>query len=236
MPEFKRSRLERKKEEQTTKKTVWLGVLTISIFILIIAFGLPLLIRFSILLGNSKSNKDTTGDNVLAPLAPRLIVPFEATNSSKIKVEGFAESESIVELLKNQESVGKVNVTQNGDFSFENIDLNEGENSFSAVAIKDKSGSSQASDPIIVVFDNKKPELTMSNPKEETVTADLADFDIIGKSESGASVLVNNRVAVVDDEGNFKIKIQLNSGKNDIEIIVRDIALNETRKTVSITY
>jgi bacillopeptidase F len=236
MPDFKRSRLERKKEEQITKKTIWLGFLTISIFILIIVFGLPLLIRFSVLLGNTKSNKDTTGDNVLPPLAPRLVVPFEATNSSKIKISGFAESGSVVELLKNEESVGKADVTQEGDFSFDNVDLSEGDNSFSAVAIKDKNGSSEASKPIVVIFDNKVPELTVSNPKEDTLTVDSTDFDIIGKSEPGVSVLVNGKVAVVDNSGNFKLKMQLNSGKNDIEIVVRDEALNETRKTVSITY
>ncbi len=236
MPDFKRSRLERKKEEQVTKKTVWLGFLTISIFILIIVFGLPLLIRFSILLGNSKSKKDTTNDNVLPPLAPRLVIPFEATNSSKIKINGFAETGSVVELLKNEESIGKIDVTQEGDFVFNDIDLSEGNNNFSAVAIKDKNGSSEVSKEIVVIFDNKSPELIMSNPKEETITVDLADFDIIGKSEKGVSVLVNGRVATVDDDGNFKMKVQLNAGKNDIEIVARDNALNEGRKKISITY
>lgn len=236
MADFKRSRLERKKEEQVTKKTVWLGFLTISILILIIVFGLPILIRFSILLGNTKSNKDTNNDNVLAPLAPRLVVPFEATNSSKIKISGFAESGSMVQLLKNEESVGKVDVNEEGDFSFDNIELSDGDNSFSAVAIKDKTGSSQASKPIIVIFDNKGPELTITNPAEDKLTVDFADFDIIGKSEPGVSVLVNGKVAIVNDDGNFKFKMQLNSGKNDIEIVARDVALNETRKNISITY
>lgn len=236
MPEFKRSRLERKKEEQITKKTIFLGFLTVLIFVLIIVFGLPFLINFSIFLGNSKSKKEVINENVLPPLAPRLVVPFEATNSSKIKIDGFAESGSVVELLKNGESVGQVEVNQDGVFSFEGVDLSEGNNGFSAVAIKDKSGSSEVSKETVVVFDNKPPELTMTNPSEESLTVDLADFDIIGKSEKGVSVLVNNRVAMVDSEGNFKIKMQLNAGKNDIEIVVKDAALNETRKKIAITY
>ena len=236
MADFKRSRLERKKEEQVTKKTIFLGSLTVLVFVLIIVFGLPFLINFSIFLGNTKSNKDTTNENVLPPLAPRLIVPFEATNSSKIKINGFAETGSVVELLKNDESIGRVDVTENGDFLFENIDLSEGENNFAAVAIKDKSGSSEVSKEITVIFDNKIPELTMTNPVESTLVVDYADFDIIGKSEKGVSVLVNNRLATVDNEGNFKLKVQLNAGKNDIEIIVRDEALNETRKKITITY
>ncbi len=236
MADFKRSRLERKKEEQITKKTIFLGFLTVLVFVLIIVFGLPFLINFSIFLGNTKSNKEVNNENVLPPMAPRLVIPFEATSSSKIKIDGFAETGSAVELLKNDESVGRVDVTENGDFSFEDIELSEGENSFAAVVIKDKSGSSEVSKEMIVIFDNKAPELTMTNPSEESLTVDSADFDIIGKSEKGVSVLVNNRVATVDNDGNFKIKVQLNAGKNEIEIIVRDEALNETRKKITITY
>ncbi|HPT65987.1 MAG TPA: hypothetical protein PK257_01575 [Candidatus Woesebacteria bacterium] len=236
MTDFKRSRLERKKEEQITKKTVFLGFLTVLVFILIIVFGLPFLINFSIFLGNTKSKKEVVSENVLPPLAPRLVVPFEATNSNKIKINGFAETGSSVELLKNDESVGRIDVSENGDFLFENIELIEGENSFSAVAIKDKSGSSEVSKEITVIFDNKAPELTMTNPVEETLTVESPDFDVVGKSEKGVSVLINSRVATVDDEGNFKLKVQLNAGKNDIEIIVKDEALNETKKKITITY
>jgi len=236
MPEFKRSRLERKNDEQITKKTVFMGFLTVIIFILIIVFGLPLLIKFSILLGNTKSKKDVTNENIVPPLAPRLIIPFEATSSSKIQIDGFAEAGSEVELLKNEQSVGKTKVTVDGNFSFENIDLNDGENNFSAIANKDVGGTSDVSKTTTVVYDTVLPGLTMSNPSEESITVDSADFDIIGKSEKGVSVTINGKVAVVDNEGNFKLKIQLSSGKNDIEIVVKDEALNETKKTISITY
>ena len=236
MPEFKRSRLERKKEEQITKKTVFLGFLTIFFFVLIIVFGLPLLIKFSIFLGNAKSRKDVDTENVLPPLAPRLVLPYEATSSSKIKIEGFAESGSVVELLKNDESLGKTEVSSSGDFSFESIDLSEGENSFSAVAIKDKSGSSEASKPVVIIYDNKPPELSLTNPSESSLTVDSADFDIIGKTEKSANVTINGKLAAVDDDGNFKLKLQLNAGKNEIEIVVKDEALNETRKKITITY
>jgi len=236
MPEFKRSRLERKKDEQITKKTVFLGFLTVFVFVLIIVFGLPLLIKFSILLGNTKSQKDTTSENIVPPLAPRLIVPFEATSSRQIKIDGFAEAESVVELFNNDQSIGKTDVTVDGNFSFEDIELSEGENNFSAKATKEVGGSSEVSKIVSVLFDTVPPELTMSNPSEDSLTVDSADFDITGKSEKGVNVTINGKVAIVDSDGNFKLKIQLNSGKNDIEIVVKDTALNETKKTISITY
>lgn len=236
MPEFKRSRLERKKDEQITKKTIFMGFLTVVIFVLIIVFGLPLLINFSIFLGNTKNKKETTTQNIVPPLAPRLIVPFEATSSSKIKIDGFAETGSEVELFKNEQSIGKTAVSMEGNFSFGNVELNDGENNFSAIAVKEGSGSSDISKIVSVLFDTTPPELTMTNPSTDSLTVDSADFDITGKSEKGVNVTVNGKVATVDSDGNFKIKIQLNSGKNDIGIVVKDSALNETKKTISITY
>lgn len=237
MAEFKRSRLERKSEEQITKKTVVLGFLTIAMFLLIIVFGLPLLVKFSVFLGEAKSRKEgNVQESVLPPLAPRLIIPFEATNSAKINISGLAEANTTVELLKNDVSLGKVEVSSSGDFVFSDVELNEGENTFSAVAMTDKSGSSEQSKVVTVILDQKAPELTMTNPSEESLTVDYADFDVIGKSEKNASVLVNNHVAMVGDEGNFKLKIQLNAGKNEIEIVVKDMAGNETKKKITITY
>ena len=236
MADFKRSRLERKKDEQITKKTVFMGFLTVLIFVLIVVFGLPLLIKFSIILGNSKSKKDITNENIVPPLAPRLIVPFEATSSSKIKIDGFAEAGAEVKLLKNEQTIGTTEVTVDGNFSFMDIELSDGENNFSAIATKEDSGSSDVSKIVSVVYDPISPELIMSNPSEDSLIVDSADFDIIGKSEKGVSVTINGKVAVVDSEGNFKLKIQLSPGKNNIEIIVKDEALNETKKTISITY
>jgi len=40
----------------------------------------------------------------------------------------------------------------------------------------------------------------------------------------------------VDNDGNFKLKWQLNTGKNELEIISNDLAGNQTRKKISITY
>jgi len=237
MAEFKRSRLERKSDDQITKKTISLGIFTILLFILVIFFGLPFLIKFSVFLGESKSKREgTVKDVVLPPLAPRLVVPFEATNSAKIDISGLAESGVTVELLKNDVSMGKAEVSSNGDFTFSGIDLNDGDNGFSAIALSDKSGNSDKSKTINVAFDNQAPELTMTNPTEDSITVDYADFDVVGKSEKGVSALVNGRVAMVDDEGKFKLKIQLNAGDNNIEIIVKDLAGNETKKTIKIKY
>lgn len=235
MAEFKRSRLARRNDETVTKKTVFMGFLTILSIILVILFGLPLLVKFSVFLGNTKK-VDSSDKKLVPPLAPRLVIPYEATNSANISVNGFTEVGVEVELFKNEVSIGKTQVTESGDFVFKNIPLDDGDNSFSALAISKEAGSSDGSVPIVVSFDNKAPDLKITNPTESELTIDYADFDVIGESEKDTSVTINGKVAVVDDDGKFKLKFQLNMGKNELEVISRDLAGNETKKKITITY
>ena len=236
MAEFKRSRLTRKSQDQITKKTVLLGFLTILSLLLVLVFGLPLLIKFSVFLGEGKKDLGQTEEKILAPLAPRLIIPYEATNSAKIVINGFAEPKVTVELFKNGLSIGKNEVTEDGDFIFKDINLDEGDNDFDAVASTDKAGNGDSSKTMTVLYDKNPPGLELTNPSEESLSVDSADFDIVGKTDNGASVSINNRIALVDDDGNFKLKWQLNMGKNDLEIISTDLAGNQTKKKISITY
>lgn len=237
MTEFKRSRLNRNTEEQVTKKTVLLGLTTIILSISILVFGLPLLIKFSVFLGEGKSKKtDQTETKELPPLAPRLVIPYEATNSGQIKISGFAEPKVTVELFRGETSIGKTEVTADGDFVFDDISLTEGDNGFNAVASTTEAGSGDGSKTINVIYDKTQPKLELSNPSEASLTVDSADFDIIGATEFGASVSINNRIAPVDNDGNFKLKWQLNTGKNELEVVSTDLAGNQTKKKISITY
>lgn len=236
MVEFKRSRLEKKKDEDITKKTIFLGVVTVIVFILLIIFGLPFLINLSVFLGNIKKNTNEVQEKILPPMAPRIVLPFESTNSSNVNVSGFAEKNVTVELLKNDVSIGKVLTNDSGEFQFDEIQLDNGENIFMAIAISDQAGSSEPSKDTKVTYDDVSPEITMTNPSEESLKVDVADFDIIGNTEKDARVTINGRIAMVDDNGQFKLKYQLNAGKNGIEIVVRDLAGNEKKKSIEITY
>ena len=237
MAKFYSSRLEKKEDEEITKKTVVMGVFTVLILVLVLIFGLPFLVKVSVLLGEAKNrNSVSQVEKLMPPLPPRLVVNYEATNSATISISGLSEVGTNVELLKNDISVGKVLTSDNGDFKFNDISLDEGENQFFATASKDKVGGSELSKMIKIEYDKTVPILTMINPSENSLKVDTADFDVIGQSEKGVSATVNGRLAMVDDAGKFKIKFQLNAGKNDIEIVVKDLAGNETRKKIAITF
>lgn len=234
MAEFRRSRLARKADEQITKKTVFLGFMTVMLFLAVVIFGLPLLIKFSIFLGETRKIKDVVTQKVLPPQAPRVILSYEATNTAKINMSGVAEPNVKVRLLKSDVNINEAQVSAEGDFVFENVALDKGENVFNLMAESEKGGNSDLSKPIKVIYDDSSPTITMENPKEESLTVDSTDFDVTGKTEKGISVTINSNVAMVDDEGVFKLKVQLNAGDNDIEIIARSLAGNETRKKIKI--
>lgn len=237
MAEFKRSRLKTKIEEQSTRSTIFLGLLSVAVVVGVLVFGLPLLIKLSVFLGDIKNKKGgEMVEKVLPPLPPRMVVPYEATNSARIDIFGLAEPEATVELLKNDVPVETVMVSSEGEFRFERVDLEMGNNSFLARAMTDKGGSSDLSVPLEIVYDNELPQIEMVNPSEEKLKVDYADFDVIGKTERGISVLINGRIAVVDDEGKFKLKVQLVPGKNEIEVVARDLAGNEEKKKIEIEY
>jgi hypothetical protein len=234
MAEFKRSRLTRKADEQITRKTVFLGVVTMLLFLSVVIFGLPLLIKFSVFLGNARKTNDVIKEKVLPPQAPRPILPFEATNTAKINLSGVAEPNVKVVLLKSDVNLMEEMVSGEGTFVFENIELDKGENIFNMIAESEKSGTSDLSKQIKIIYDDQAPTITMENPAEDSITVDSIDFDVSGKTEKDVSVSINGHVAMVDDSGNFKLKIQLNAGDNDVEIVARDLAENETRKKVKI--
>lgn len=231
-----RSRLDRKEDEEITRKTVILGAITVLIFVIVVAFGLPLLVKLSVLLGNAKNQSKDTQEKVLPPLAPRLVTTFEATNSASFSISGVAEPKVNIELMKNDISIGKTAADDKGTFEFDNITLDKGENVFTALASTDKEGNSELSKAISIVYDDQPPSLNMINPSEDSVTVDSADFDVTGKSDAGVSVSVNGKLAMVDDDGKFKLKVQLAAGKNSLEIVVRSVAGNETKKTIEIDY
>jgi hypothetical protein len=237
MAEFKRSRLSRKSEEQITKKTVLVGLMTALLFVVVLVFGLPLLFRFSLFLGNIRSKvviEDTL--KVIPPSSPRMIIPYEATNSALIKISGYAENETEVELLLNGVSYNKEEVDENGSFVFEEIELTEGENYIQAVTISKDNISSDISSTFSVNYDKTSPYLDITNPDEDSVEVESLDYEIRGETESGSSVTIDNNIAVVDDMGQFKLKIQLISGENEVEITSRDLAGNETSEKIKIKY
>lgn len=76
------------------------------------------------------------------------------------------------------------------------------------------------------------PRLEVTAPKEgETIKK--VEYEVRGKTDSGATVKVNNQPALVDDSGNFKTEIEVSKDLN--EVVVKATSRSGKETTVSRT-
>ena len=64
------------------------------------------------------------------------------------------------------------------------------------------------------------PPLNISSPKENSIISSQT-VDVIGKTDSNATLFVNNEAVSLDKEGNFRKKINVFSGK--VKIIIKSV-------------
>lgn len=233
----KMSLLTRKEEKRNLRKSFLYGFLTILLGIAIFFLGVPALIKLAIFVGkiNSSSTPPEQSDNV-PPSPPIFETTFEATNSAIISLSGFAESESTLKLFFNNKKE-EVLVDNDGTFVFNNLELEDGQNRIYAIAIDKAGNESSDSKKVSVLYDNEAPELEISQPQDgETFSDDDNKIELIGQTEEGANVLINDHFVVVDSEGNFNYQISLDKGENEIKIITEDSAGNQTEKIIKVNY
>ncbi len=157
----------------------------------------------------------------------------EVTKNKSITIEGTASPSANIQLKNHKEEVKVVEVNKDGSFSIP-TELIEGENKFT-VATLYNGVPVNSSNSISVVLDTIKPEITISNPKnddnitEKTVTVEGTVIDA-----NLDSVEVNGETALLDKE-NYSKEITLDIGENEIEVIAIDLAGNRQVKSILVT-
>jgi len=218
------SRLAYKEETRSIRQAIFYGGLTFVLALGIIFLGIPALIKMAIFLGNLRTSSLPIESKDTLPPSPPIFKPLpEATNSAQLIISGFAESGSIVKIFLAGEGEKEVVADNEGTFTFDNLKLTLGRNEIYAVTT-DKAGNKSAeSEKTIVYYDNTPPELEIIQPTDNiTISEENNKFEVIGKTESEVTVLVNEHLVVVDKEGNFKYPLTLSLGENNIKITVTD--------------
>lgn len=77
------------------------------------------------------------------------------------------------------------------------------------------------------------PRLEINNPASE-ITVSLESILVEGKTDSGASLFINNQPVSIDSNGYFKQEIKLVFGLNTIELVARNKADKETKKIIQV--
>jgi hypothetical protein len=239
MAKRRRSRLARKQEIRSFRKAVFFGFLTVLIALALVFLGIPAMIRLAIFLGDIRSSSQPVEpEDVLPPAPVSFQSPPEATNSAQFSLEGFAEQGATVEIFINDYSVKKVVAESGGTFQATGLNLKEGRNVIFATATDKTGNTSQASRKVTVIFDQKPPELEISSPEEgsEFSGDNEKRVSVKGKAEEGSTIMVNDKVVIVDFEGNFEYPLTLSEGENTIKILVTDKAGNQTGKEIKVKY
>src|SRR5699024_3042100 len=166
---------------------------------------------------------------------PEITTPKDGwiTNEAKTSIEGTATPETDVKLANNDEEIDVVTVNEDGVFTHD-LTLDEGENVLKATTLLDGE-ETKTSDAVTVLLDTVAPDVTIDQPADggktnrETVTVEGKASD-----EHLEDVHINGQETSVDDDGMFSQRILLDNGTNEIEVVARDQAGNESVETVTL--
>lgn len=173
-----------------------------------------------------------------ASLAPPVLnIPYEATNTAVIKISGFAQPRTKVEIYIDDNLQTTVDTKDDGAFLAENIQLLLELNNINAKTVDEKGGKSLPSKTIRIIYDNQKPKLELSKPEDNQVIKDGdKKITILGNTEPGNDIWVSGVKIVVNSEGSFNQTIGINDGENDLIIQATDKAGNTTSLSRKVIY
>src|SRR5581483_10903668 len=134
--------------------------------------------------------------------APRLNPTTLYTNNSRATISGSAEGGTTVTLFNNGTKLDEQLVGNDGQFSFKNIKLKEGSNSFTAQAKGNLDLTSPLSNQVQVILDTIAPKLTVDQPTDGAVVTSQY-LSVSGKTDLRATLTINDQQQVVGADGSF---------------------------------
>jgi len=230
-------RLESVEEKRNTKKAILLVLSSFIIVIFLATAGLPLITKVIEFVSSFKKNSSTSELIDKTPPSPPFLKSIpDATNTSPFEIAGRVEPGNTVIINFNGKE-DEIQTDEKGDFTAV-FKLTTGENTFFAYA-KDPAGNiSQESKRYVLIFDNEDPDITILSPldgsnfygsKQKIVT-------IEGITEIDSSITINNRIATVDNDGNFSLNYSLENGENNLTIKSVDKAGNEKEMNLKLNF
>lgn len=211
--------------------------LTIAGIVVLFFLGIPALGKFAAFVSDlGKSNKSITVVDQTPPAPPRFNTYPDFTNQANVTLTGTTEAGATVKLTFNGNEQDSL-ADKDGNFSF-NLNLDNGDNNFSAVAVDTAGNISQKSADGKIVFDNKPPKLDVAGPSDGSsfFGSSQRQVTIKGSTDAGVQITINDRIVFVDDNGGFQYTTTLNAGENKFAIKATDAATNTTEKDITLNF
>ncbi|MFB7141571.1 S8 family serine peptidase [Gottfriedia sp. NPDC056225] len=160
---------------------------------------------------------------------PLITLPADEsyTNEKTVSVAGETTPLTKVHIFRDGSDI--VTTTSNEDGKFKaDVLMSKGNNVITATA-STETGMTEPSNPVKVVLDEIKPQLTITAPTNGNETnKDVVIVKGTATDENFDSVMINGTKAKVDSAGSFTLPIILVKGENAIETIATDKAGNVT--------
>lgn len=226
-----------KKNTSSTKRLVTYGIITFIILLVFSIWGITLLANLSNIWDTLRGSQVSApaGDST-APPPPTLNSLPQYTSSPKITIAGSTEAGATVTLYKTGLELDKQLVGNDGQFSFKNVALKEGSNSFTAKALDGAGNESEDSRAVEITLDTVAPKITLTEPTEGTTTSSQY-VNVAGKTDPRATVTVNDQQQIVSPDGSFSGTVTMTqSGNNTVMVVATDLAGNKTQVTRTVTY
>ena len=232
------SRLESVEEKKNFRNAVIFAALSIAVIVGIVTLGLPAMGRVATFVTGLKSGSAPIVSNDKTPPAPPNFNAYPSfTNQQTVSLTGTAAPAVTIKLNFNG-SIQTTLTDNSGNFTFSNLNLQTGNNTFSAAALDSSGNISRQTPDNTIVYDTKPPSLNINSPSDGSsfFGSTQAQVAIQGTTDSGTGVTINDRIVSVADNGNFSYTTTLNSGSNQFKIIATDQAGNTTEKDISLNF
>lgn len=226
---YRSRRSTRKLARKSRRNFVVTLILVIFLIYATISWILPFFINALGYLNNlvkppTKPVMESSENATLAP--PVFNIPYEATNSPQINIQGYASPNILVRLYLDDRPTREVNTQSDGSFLIENVELALGTNNIYGKTVDAEGKESLSSKTIKVIFDNEEPSLEVTEPEDGKNIQGERKLKISGKTEAGATVFINDSRVIVDKDDNFSTEQTLNDGENTFTIKAVDQASN----------
>ncbi len=222
--------------KQKTKKNMFIAFGGIAALLLVgFLVGPYLLIGMGMLFGRSTPIETKPAQEEIIYIAPpTLHETFDATASASITLKGSGSKKTKIALYNNNTRVQTTLADANGNYTFNNITLKEGDNSFQTKNIIEN-GESDYSNKVRVKLLVKNPSLEITSPSDgDKFNMSQSPIQIKGKTDPDVKVTVNDFWAIVDTMGNYTYSYPLKDGDNTLSVKATDKAGNVTTREIKI--
>lgn len=225
------AKVEVKSPRDSEKVSQIVGAIFIFLGVLLVAFGVYSFVKYS--------STPELNESLVSPSVSEMVA---VTKESAITVSGNATGYDTVYVYVNGEKVTDVKVGNNGDFKADITLENEGEYDIAVAGVKGFPKRYISAQSLVekITVDKTAPLLTELTYAKEVGTQ---TFTVTGIVEKDAQVIVKRGTdyysATCDADGKFKIvSIALDSGLNVFNVVVKDIAGNESvmDSEIKVTY